>query len=248
MDLPGFGRVGGQWDLRGRVNDYLGQVELKAKRVLEIGPASGFLTVEMERSGANVVAVEVTDAPGWDFVPYPPFVLDPVRSPWADQMRRIKNSFWFTHKINNATAKLFYGNAYDLPNELGTFDLAVMAAVLLHTRNPLGIIEQCAKRAQTLVITDLLYPDIEDLPVCRLHPTRENKSLDTWWEFSSKFLTQFISVLGYSRCDVTKHYQTSMHGPMQFFTIVASDPKTLPGVIRWRYPCKEYCRSDAADL
>jgi hypothetical protein len=52
MDLPGVGQVGGQWDLRGRVDDYLGHVELRGKRILEIGPASGFLTVEMEKRGA----------------------------------------------------------------------------------------------------------------------------------------------------------------------------------------------------
>jgi O-methyltransferase len=223
MDLPGFGRVGGLWDLRGRVNEYLGHVDLKAKRVLEIGPASGFLTIEMERSGADVVAVEVPDDPGWDFVPYPPHVLDPARVPRANQMRRIKNSFWFAHAAHNATAKLFYGNVYDLPNELGAFDLAVMAAVLLHTRDPLAIIEQCAKRAKTLVITDLLYPDMEGSPICRLSPTRENKFLDTWWEFSTMFLTQFINVLGYNCCDVTTHFQTGPHGPWQYFTIVASN-------------------------
>jgi hypothetical protein len=93
MDLPGVGCVGGQWDLCGRVDEYLGTVDFIGKRVLEIGPASGFLTVEMERRCAEVVAVRGDSDPGWDFVPYSSAVLDPIRVKRAEHMRRSKNSF-----------------------------------------------------------------------------------------------------------------------------------------------------------
>ena len=53
MDLPAFGRVGGQWDLRGTVDDYLGRFDFRDKRALDIGAASGFLTFAMERRGAR---------------------------------------------------------------------------------------------------------------------------------------------------------------------------------------------------
>jgi hypothetical protein len=56
------------WDLRGGVDHYLGKVAFAGERVLEIGPASGFLTFEMEKRGAAVVSVEVTAEHGWDFV------------------------------------------------------------------------------------------------------------------------------------------------------------------------------------
>ena len=72
MELPGRGVIEGRdWDLRGRVDEYLGNVDFAGQRVLEIGPASGFLTFEMEKRGADVISVEVTDEHGWDFVPYP---------------------------------------------------------------------------------------------------------------------------------------------------------------------------------
>jgi len=51
---------------------------LPVNRVLEIGPASGFLTFEMEKRGADVISVEVTDEHGWDFVPYPDARLEEV--------------------------------------------------------------------------------------------------------------------------------------------------------------------------
>ena len=59
MELPGHGVIEGRdWDLRGRVDEYLGNVAFAGKRVLEIGPASGFLTFEMEKRGGEVISVE----------------------------------------------------------------------------------------------------------------------------------------------------------------------------------------------
>lgn len=223
MDLPGVGRVGGEWDLRSGVRYYLGCIELNGKRVLEIGPASGFLTVEMERAGAIVTAVEVPDSPGWDFVPYPPCVLEPIQSQRAEHMRRIKNSFWFTHSVSRSNSRLIYCDVYDLPPVLGQFDVAVMGSVLLHTRNPLAIMEQCSKRAKTLVITEVFRPDLEGRPVCRLLPTKENNLWDTWWEFSTDYLKQFAEVLGFRSITVTKHYQVAGAKPVELFTIVASE-------------------------
>ena len=71
MIIPGVGEIIGLWDLRQTVDDYLGRIDFAGKRVLEIGPASGFLTIEMERRGADVVAVELREGVGWDFVPFP---------------------------------------------------------------------------------------------------------------------------------------------------------------------------------
>jgi hypothetical protein len=58
MELPSHGVINGEWDLRAGVHDYLGRVEFAGKRVLEIGPASGFLTFEMEKRGAGVVKLK----------------------------------------------------------------------------------------------------------------------------------------------------------------------------------------------
>jgi hypothetical protein len=44
MDIPGVGEVGGQWDLRDCVREYLGNYDFNGKRALDVGTASGFLT------------------------------------------------------------------------------------------------------------------------------------------------------------------------------------------------------------
>ena len=167
MELPGRGVIEGRdWDLRGRVDEYLGKVDFTGQRVLEIGPASGFLTFEMEKRGAEVISVEVTDEHGWDFVPYPAERLEQVFGPRRIVMQQLKNAYWFSHAALQSKAEVYYGDVYNLPPALGQFDIAVMGSVLLHCRDPLRIIEQCGKIAHLLIITDMLYSELEGAPIC----------------------------------------------------------------------------------
>src|SRR6266487_4679102 len=199
VELPGYGVIEGRdWDLRGGVDEYLGKLDLAGQRVLEIGPASGFLTFEMEKRGAEVISVEVTAEHGWDFVPYPASKLEEILGPRQIVMQRLKNSYWFSHAAHQSRAKVYYGDVYNLPSALGKFDIAVMAAVLLHCRDPLRIVEQCGKMAKSLIIADKFHPDLEGAPICRLGPTRQNFLWHTWWHFSTQFFTQFLDVMGFT--------------------------------------------------
>jgi SAM-dependent methyltransferase len=219
MEVPGVGLILGDWDLRANIDDYLGRVSFAGTRVLEIGPASGFLTFTMEQRGANVVSLEVADDPGWDFVPYPRSVLDPILAPRRESMWKLKNSYWFAHAANRSSALLYQGDAYNLPAAIGDFDTALMANVLLHCRAPLQIVEQCARRAKTLIITEILHPEIEGSPVCRLVPTAENQQWDTWWQFSTDFFRQYLRVLGFSKLETVMSTHTRRHTP----SVVPSD-------------------------
>jgi O-methyltransferase len=221
IELPGRGVIEGRdWDLRGRVDEYLGSVDFAGQRVLEIGPASGFLTFEMEKRGADVISVEVTDDHGWDFVPYPAERLEEVFGPRRIVMQQLKNSYWFCHAAHQSKAKVYYGDVYNLPAALGKFDIAVMGAVLLHCRDPLRIVEQCGKLARTLVVVDMFHPDLEEAPVCRLAPTPQNFLWHTWWHFSTQLFTQFLAVMGVSSSEVSQHEQPHRGKPYTLFTVV----------------------------
>jgi O-methyltransferase len=217
----------GQWDLRGTVDEYLGHFSFAGKRVLEIGPASGFLTFEMEKRGAEVLAIEVTDEPGWDYVPYPAEALRHRFEARAGHMARIKNSFWYGHRATGSRARVYYGDVYQLPPELGHFDVAVTAAVLLHCRWPLQVIEQCVAKSDAIIIVDLFDESLEGRPVCQLQPNATNMSYDTWWSFSTDLLREWLGVLGLHVDSLTTHSQSftgdpANPRPMKFFTIVAS--------------------------
>jgi SAM-dependent methyltransferase len=220
MELPGYGLINGDWDLRRGVDNYLGKVEFTGKRVLEIGPASGFLTFEMEKRGAEVVSVEVTAEHGWDFVPYPAAKLEEIFGPRRTVMQRLKNSYWFSHAAHRSKARVYYGNVYDLPASLGEFDIAVMGSVLLHCRDPLRIVEQCGKKANSLIIADKFHPELEGAPICRLAPTPENFLWHTWWHFSTQFFNQFLAVMGFTATEISKHQQNHRGRAHMLFTVV----------------------------
>jgi len=221
MELPGHGVMNGDWDLRRAVDEYLGKVSFAGRRVLEIGPASGFLTFEMEKRGAEVVSVEVTAEHGWDFVPYPASKLEEVFGPRQIVMQRLKNSYWFSHAAQNSKARVYYGDVYNLPASLGEFDIAIMGSVLLHCRDPLRIVEQCGQKARSLIIVDMFYPDLEGAPICRLAPTPQNFLWHTWWHFSTQFFTQFLAVMGFTATEISKHQQNHRGRAHTLFTIVS---------------------------
>ena len=221
MELPGHGVIQGRdWDLRAGVDDYLGKVDFAHQRVLEIGPASGFLTFEMEKRGADVVSIEVTAEHGWDFVPYPAAKMEEVFGPRRIVMQQLKNSYWFSHAALRSKAKVYYGDVYNLPAALGEFDLAVMGSVLLHCRDPLRIVEQCGKIARALVIVDMFRPELEGAAVCRLVPTAQNFLWHTWWHFSTQFFTQFLAVMGLPSSETSTHQQHHRGRAYTLFTIV----------------------------
>src|SRR5437762_1983592 len=222
MELPGHGVIEGRdWDLRGGVDDYLGKLDFAGRRVLEIGPATGFLTFEMEKRGADVVSIEVTAEHGWDFVPYPAKKLEEGFGPRRIVMQQLKNSYWFGHAAHQSKAKIHYGDVYNLPAGLGQFDIAVMGSVLLHCRDPLRIVEQCGKLARLLIITDVFHPDLEGTPICRLVPDPLNFIWHTWWQFSTQFFTQFLAVMGFTTTANLTHQQPYLGRAHTLFTIVA---------------------------
>jgi SAM-dependent methyltransferase len=225
MDVPGHGLVGDAWDLRGGEREYLGGVPLDGRRVLEIGPASGFLTFHMESCGAEVVAVELGADSDWDIVPHAGLDIEPIRLERRKIMEQLRNGFWFAHERFRSSARVHYGSAYELSDGLGRFDVAVLGSVLLHTRDPLKVLENCARLADCLVISDLHVPELDGRPVAELYPRADSPQWDTWWRLSPELVVRFVEVLGFQDVTVTKHQQRYVHSgsevDMALFTVVA---------------------------
>ena len=226
MDVPGHGTVGGDWDLRGGERAYLGDIPLAGRRVLEIGPASGFLTFHMESLGAEVVAVELGPDADWDIVPHQDLDLEAIATGRRRIMKRLRNGFWWAHARTGSTARVHYGDVYRLPDELGRFDVAVMAAVLLHTRNPLQIIDGAARVSDRIVITERAFPEIDQSsPLARFYPPRGSTQWDTWWDFSPEFFVRYLEVLGFDDIVLSHHTQRFVQHETEYaipmFTVVA---------------------------
>jgi SAM-dependent methyltransferase len=233
-DIPGVGLVEGQWDLREGFHEYLGGYDFTGKRVLEIGPATGFLTFQIEKAAREVVAVELPmDRNFWNAVPYESLGLARGREQgWTEVERqfhehigRIRNGFWFCHEKFASRARVHHGSAENLPASLGEFDVVLLASILLHSRSPVAILESCARLVSgSVIITEIHDPALGEGPVCSLVPTAGNRAWDTWWRFTPRFFTQFLEVLGFTQHQVTFHRQLADKTPLNMFTVVSSRP------------------------
>lgn len=232
MDIPGYGLTKtAQWDLRGNEDVYLGGLDLRGKRILEIGPASGYLTFYMESRGAEVVAVELSPDIDWDIVPDCRVDLEELTKDRCAGIDFTRNGFWFVHERVGSKAKVHYGNVYDIPDELGHFDVAVLCSVLLHLRDPLRVVQNCARLADSLVITEVHYPDFpNDRPMMQFFTLPDAPSPDLWWRFTPQLFVRFAEVMGYATNEVTFHEQTYvLEGkprPATFFTVVSTDRRS----------------------
>lgn len=234
MDVPGHGVVRGEWDLRGREMDYLGNVDVSGKRVLELGTASGHLCFWMERMGASVSALDLSGDQEWDIVPYQG--LDPGRR-IADRQRhieRLNNAFWLAHEAFGSKARVLYGSVYDMPEDAGWFDIATMGSILLHLRDPFLALQRVSDHVgETIIVTDML-PGLK----CRLFDrlggalgirslqflpdSRRREPIDTWWRLSPGLIAEFLGIAGFPDIRVTRHRQKWHDREVDMFTVVGS--------------------------
>lgn len=208
FEVPGLGESDGPWDLRGGAAEYLGHASLAGKSVLEIGPASGFLTFWMEGQGATVTCLEPEIAHFWDLVPTAKPALLSFHADFRHHIARIRNSFWLAHERLGSTARVFHGSAYSLPGDFGPFDVCVLSSVLLHTRLPLEVIGQCAKVTRgAVIVTERHFPELGDEPVMRFEPVPGADAVDTWWRFTPAIVTRMLGVFGFTDARTGIHRQ-----------------------------------------
>lgn len=223
-ELPGGETVRGQWDLRPTVAAYLGHVPLAGRSVLEIGPASGFLTFHMESEGAQVTAVELPMEHLWDAVPVAGFDMAAWRNGFTEAIHGVRRSFQYLHHLHGSRARLVIDHLDRLPASDGPFDVGLLGSVLLHCRSPFTVMEQVARHVRdTVIVTEPYDANLGDLPVCRLLPEPAQQQVDTWWAMTPSFIVQSLAVLGFAHAEVTVHHQKrecdDLMVPM--FTVVA---------------------------
>lgn len=222
--LP-VGEVKGQWDLRASPDTYLGNINFGGRSVLEIGPASGFLSFHMEQAGATVSCMEPPMSHLWDAVPFEGFDGEAWRTEFSARVQRIRNSFWFCHALHHSKAQMFEADPYRIPAEIGEYDIGVLACVLLHTRSPFSLLESLARRVkQTMVVVENFNDTLGAEAICRFMPHTGVRQVDTWWQFSPQFFASALGLLGFVDIRVSFHSQKceQLHDPAPMFTVVAN--------------------------
>lgn len=237
MDLPTYGTVVGEWDLRGKEDDYLGNTSTSEKKVLDVGTASGHMCFHMEKCGAEVVAYDLSGSCSWDIVPYANQDVSAQIKLRKSHIDLINNGFWFAHRTNGSKAKVVYGRVYDISENLGQFDMALVGSILLHLRDPFLALEKIAKVvSDTIVVTDVLpgqrnvferlLPKFSFLQKNRsikfLPNASSGKPLETWWNLNPHVVVEFLKVLGFCKIDISYHTQLGRLDQMKkMYTVVA---------------------------
>lgn len=224
MEIPGAGLFEGHVDLRPGVQAYLGDISLAGQRVLEVGPASGFLTFYMEQAGAEVVALEVPDDEPLEMVPQPDLDLEAIYCDRIAHMQAIKRGFWFAHRHYDSRVQVYSGHADRLPTAMGRFDATILGGVLLHCQNPMAVLRACSAVTDgAIVITEQAHPALmrtPKAPLCWFAPSRANRIWDVWWRFSPGFIVQALELLGWRELTWSTHDQLSQGQAYQHFTVV----------------------------
>ncbi len=231
MDVPGYGLVTGEWDIRGGVDRYLGDEPLAGKRVLEVGTASGFLCFEMERRGAEVVGYDLSPGDSWDIVPYAGTDAEAQADERRRHVARLNNSWWFNHAAFGSRANVVYGSVYAVPRAIGPVDVATVGAILLHLRDPfLALQNAVSLRPQTVIVTELAPRGwAAALPVRRgvrrsplfLPNAAKREPRDAWWSFTPEAIVNMLAILGYRTDRVVRHAHRYRGRATAMFTVVA---------------------------
>lgn len=234
MDIPGHGPTKGQWDLRGREQAYFGGVDFAGKRVLEVGTASGYLCFYMERMGAEVVSYDLSHEHDWDIVPYANRDFSEQIKKRRAAIRKLNNSWWFAHRAFGSKARVVYGTVYDIPPNLGRFDICTFGSILLHLRDPFLALQRAVQNVTgTVIVTDLMLPFSEKQR--ELIKTRKllqfvpdaaaGEPWETWWKLSPELVSEYLKILGFQHQTVSYHQQLSRPGgnakEIDLYTIVA---------------------------
>ena len=183
--------IDGDWDLTACIDDYLSNFNFNGKRVIDIGSASGYLSFEMEKRGADVVSFDMPDGSYWDHLIYPGY-----NKPAAHESDRLFNGIEYLHEKLNSKNKIFRSNIYDpLPEGLGEFDVAVFGTMLSHVRDPILVLMNILLRVKDYAI--LINP-FQDGPT-----TYHNTRGKTWWMLSAADVEKIMLDLGFELIQTT---------------------------------------------
>lgn len=196
----------GWFDLRPHVHRYGLPERLAGLRVLDVGTWDGFWAFELERRGAEVVALDVDHEADYDW--------PPRRRPPEPKALDRGSGFRLAAEILGSRVERVACNLYEAtPDRLGgTFDLVLCGAVLLHLRDQLLALERLAGLCRGRLVLADEYDRLTSLlpiPVSRYHADRE--AAVVFWLPSRRTWRRMVWTAGFE--DVREHGRFTVRIP-----------------------------------
>lgn len=187
FELPDGTRIDGVCtlqSLKDRIAQFPIPADLSGKRVLDIGTWDGWFAFEMERRGAEVVAID-----NWD-------------NPLFHEM----------HARLQSRAEYLLLDMYELtPERLGRFDIVLFMGVLYHLKHPLLALELvCALTRDMAAVDSFILRDeyrpkskVDQRPIMEFYETAEfGGQTDNWVGPSLPCLLAFCRTSGFARVEL----------------------------------------------
>ena len=194
LELPGLDTQG-IFDLRPYVDRYGLPERMEGMRVLEVGTWDGFWAFEMERRGAQVVALDLDDESALDW----PARRRPENFPDS----RRGQGFHVAKELLDSTVERVVCSIYDAtPEELGTFDLVFCGSVLIHLRDQILALERIAALCTGTFVSAEEYDKPLNLlpwPVSRSYVRRD--SAVVYWMPNVRCWKEMVWAAGFDRVD-----------------------------------------------
>jgi tRNA (mo5U34)-methyltransferase len=177
--------------LRNRIGQFPIPQDLRGKRVLDIGAWDGWFSFEMERRGAEVLAID-----NWD-------------NPRFHEARAMLNSRVEYRQMD----------MYELtPERVGRFDIVLFMGVLYHLKHPLLALERVCALTTDLAAVDSFVlreehrpgADVSRRPVMEFYETSEfGGQTDNWVAPSLSCLEAFCRTAGFARVELRGELENS---------------------------------------
>jgi tRNA (mo5U34)-methyltransferase len=180
FELPDGGRIDGVNSidaLKRRLAQYPIPADLRGKRVLDVGAWDGWFSFEMERRGAEVVAI------------------DRIENPRFDEIRRLMRSNVDYRELD----------VYDLhPDRIGTFDIVLFLGVLYHVKHPLLALERvCSVTTDLAIVESYALKDETDRNLLEFFEYDEfGGQFDNWFAPTPKTMTALCRTAGFARVEL----------------------------------------------
>jgi tRNA (mo5U34)-methyltransferase len=137
IELPHGVVTPGRADHRDQVSRYGLPEDMSGMRALDVATFDGFWAFEMERRGAEVVAIDIGR---WSDADIPARWLEEMK---PEQDAITGDGFRLARELLGSRVDRREINVYDLdPDQFGAFDVVMMSDLLLHIRDPQRALER----------------------------------------------------------------------------------------------------------
>jgi SAM-dependent methyltransferase len=199
VELPGGVLTPGQIDLR-RVAPRLLPADLSGRRALDVGTFDGFWAFELERRGAEVVAIDVDAV---SEIQIAPNQRAGVQAQAGKEGFRFGEGFRIARELRGSRVTPIVCDVMALTPEAigGAVDIAFLGALLVHLRDPVAALERIGS---VLRPGGLLYQlELVSLRHSLLYPRTPMARLQTlhtpfnWWQPNAAALSAYLTTAGF---------------------------------------------------